>query len=934
MNKYVFLIFWIVTVLGFAQKQEEVLPVYEKITYGTLKNGLQYYILPNSYPENRVEMYIAIKAGSILEDDDQQGLAHFVEHMAFNGSKHFKKNELVDFLRSLGVRFGADLNAYTSFDETVYMLHIPTDKKGAVEKGFLVLEDWAHTVAFEPEEVEKERNVIIEEWRLGQGAFERVRRKAMPIIYKGSRYAERLPIGKKEIILNAPRERLVSFYKDWYRPELMAVIIVGDIDAKEAEKKIKKHFGKIKNPKHPRERKYYDVPDNKEPLVAIATDKELPFSHFSIDFKQPKRHYKTQADYRKGLIDDLIDEIMTERYEPYEKEAGNGFNGANVGYSSFIGDKDAFGVNITFDPENIYKAFEIGFREFVRAYQQGFNDGELERAKKRLLKEYEKKFKEIDKTESRSWVWKILRHYLHQYPLPGPKFDYEFAKKELKNISAEDLHKQYRSYWKQNNRVITIIGPEKENIKYPSEKEVLEWIKKIEEARWAPLEDKAIAGSLLEKPLKKKVTSKVTGNYSTLGITELKLSNGTRIFLKPTNFKEDEIIIKAFSFGGRSVMSPEYDCDAIFLENVITSLGAGKFSETDLNKLLAGKKAEISFSVGDYMETISGKTSPEDVETFFQLLYLYITSPGKDAKTFEAIRKKNKMQAQMLLNMPQVYFFNEYYKVVSGNHPRAISPMDPQTLEKVSLKNTLHVFSDRFNNVGDFTFIIVGNFDTDKMKNLLETYLGNLPTKNETERYKDMGIKTPEGKIVKFVKKGSDPKSFTIVKYHGDADFTLKERMHLALLGEILSMRFVKKIREDKSWVYSISAQARIQKFPNPEFSAFAFFPSAPENIDSITTTIDEIIKDLTENLPTEDELSKAKKQILNDYEESEKKNSSWAGQISAYLQYNEPLTNIYARKEIINRATREDVRNIAKKYLTSPNYFRFSLYPENYKVK
>ncbi len=935
MRKYRFFVFWILATLLLGQTKTQTLPFYEKITHGTLKNGMHYYILPNEYPENRVEMYLAVKAGSILEDDDQLGLAHFVEHMAFNGSKHFKKNELVEFLQSLGVRFGADLNAYTSFDETVYMLHIPTDKEGAVEKGFQVLEDWAHTVAFEPEEVEKERNVIVEEWRLGQGAFDRVRRKMMPIIYKGSRYAERLPIGKKEIILNAPRETLVRFYKDWYRPELMAVVIVGDIDVKYAEKKIKKHFNKIKNPKNPRERKYYDVPDNKEPLVAIATDKEMPVSYFSIDFKQPKRYYKTSEDYRKKIIDDLIEEIMAERYEPYEKQAGNGFNGAMVGYSRFIGNKDAFGINIRFSPENIQKAFEIGFREAVRAYQHGFNSGELERAKKKVLREYEKRFKEQDKTESRSWTWKIINHYLRQTPLPGPEFDYKFVQKELENISVEDLIKQYRSYWKKENRVISIMGPEKEGVKYPSEQEVLKWIEEIENARWAPLEEKNIAKSLLPSPLEKKVSSKITGNYSTLGITELTLSNGIKVYLKPTDFKEDEIRISAFSFGGRSVMNPEYDYDAVFVQDAIPAMGAGKFSETDLNKILAGKKVNISFSVRDYTESISGVTSPEDLETFFRLMYLYITSPRKDTATFEALRNKMKTQTKMFLNMPQMFFFNEFNKAATNNHPRAIPRMSPEIYDKVSPEKTLKVFKDRFQNIGDFTFVIVGNFDIDKMKDLLETYLGNLPNKNQKETYKDMGIEAPKGKVVKYVKKGTDPKSFTIINYHGDVNFfDIKDRLHFSLLGEILSMRLIKKVREEKSWVYSISAQSYVQRFPEPEYNIFTFFPSAPENIDSISLTVEETVKDLVRNLPTEEEMNKARKQILNDYEESEKSNKDWVSYISAYLKYNEPLTNIYTRKEIVKKATREDIRNIAKKYLSSPNIFRFSLYPENYEVK
>ena len=520
------------------------IPFNPNVKTGTLSNGLKYYIQKNAKPEKRVELRLAVNAGSILENDDQLGLAHFTEHMCFNGTKNFKKNDIVNYLQSIGVKFGADLNAYTSFDETVYILPIPSDDKKILDQGFQILEDWAHNVTFEDEEIDKERGVVIEEWRTGRGASQRMRDKYFPVLLKDSRYAQRLPIGTKEILESFKYETVKKFYKDWYRPDLMAVIVVGDIDIAEMEAKIKAHFGKIEATKNPLERKEYNIPDHKETLISIATDKEAPFTQVQLYYKHPEIEMKTLADYRSGIIRRLYNGMLNQRLEELSQSAEPPFIYGYTYYGGFIRSKSAYQSFASVSQDGIIKGLKALLAENQRVQEYGFNASELERYKKEILRSYEKSYNERDKTESANYVYQYINHFLKGEPTPGIEWEYDFLQKVLPSITVEEINQLPKKWISDENRVVIITAPDKEGVNIPTEEEIKAVLKEAESMNITAYEDKVNEEPLIAQTPKAGKVTKET-KIAALGATELTLSNGLKVILKPTDFKNDEIMMTA-----------------------------------------------------------------------------------------------------------------------------------------------------------------------------------------------------------------------------------------------------------------------------------------------------------------------------------------------------------------------------------------------------
>ncbi len=934
MKKLLFSLFLIFQI-GFLPAQEkpildltEPLPVDENVKIGQLKNGLTYYLRKNNKPENKIEFRLVVKAGSILEDEDQRGLAHFIEHMAFNGSEHFEKNELVNYLQSIGVEFGADLNAYTSFDETVYMLPIPTEDPEIVEKGLLVLRDWAGGVTFDNEEIDKERGVVLEEWRLGRGADQRMRDEWFPLLFKDSKYAVRLPIGSEEVIQNADYETVKRFYKDWYRPDLMAVVAVGDLEPDEMEKQIKKVFGNLKNPKKERPRVYSDVPDHKETYVSIAQDEEAAFTRVSMYYKHDAESTIKFEDYKRDLIYSIYGDMINQRLDELRRQENPPFIGAGVGYGEMVLTKSVYYASATVGEDGVLQGLNAVATENERVKRFGFTEGELERAKASLIKGYERALKEKDKTESGRYVREYMGNFLEEEPIPGIDFETAFVQKIVPQITLEEVNSLAKAWISDENRVVIVTGPEKEGVVMPTEQEILAVLKDVEQADIEPYDDGVSGADLMaSKPKAGSVVS--TTKNETVDLTEWTLSNGMKVAWKKTDFKNDQILMAGYSWGGTSLYSDEDYHSAGNASTAVSQGGVGEFSPTDLEKMLSGKVVNVSQFIGELQEGMNGSASPEDLETLFQLIYLHFTAPRKDAGAFNSYINRMKMILPNIMSNPNYFFQDAVANVMSQGHLRGGGIPTVEDLEKVDFDRAFEIYQERFANAGDFKFVFVGAIDEAQLKSLTETYLASLPATDDREEYKDVGVRPPSGKVIKTFNKGKDPKSSVRIYYEGTADYDFEARYHLSTLGDILSNRLIDVIREEKSGVYGVGANGSMEKNPYESYSVSISFPCGPENTESlIADVLAEVEKMKTEG-PTQEELDEVLQAHKQNRKEGLEKNGFWLNSIRFYDSVGADLDKFYSFDERVNSITVDDVKAAAQKFMSGENYIQLVLMPE-----
>lgn len=937
MKKGTNLILFLLFVTGFVFSQEtkitgnldSKIPVDPSITVGKLDNGLTYYIKSNPKPENRVEIRLVVNAGSLMEDDDQKGIAHFVEHMAFNGTKNFEKNEIVNYLQSIGVQFGADLNAYTSFDETVYILPIPTDDPAIVEKGFQVISDWASNVLFTDEEIDKERGVVVEEWRLGRGANQRMRDQYFPILFKNSRYAERLPIGEKEVIENVSYERVRQFYKDWYRPDLMAVIVVGDVDKNEIKGKIEEYLGGIEKPKDPRPRQSHEVPDHNETFIAITSDKEATFTQIQLLYKTDNVESVTLKDYRRDLIYQLYNGMLNERLQELTQKPEPPFLFGSTSFGSMVRTKSSYSSFAVVGENGIAAGLKTLIEENERVKKYGFTPAEFERYKLEMLDRYERAFKESDKTESGSYASEFIRAFLTNEPIPGITNEYEYVKNFLPGIKISEINGLAAQWIKDTNRVVIITGPQKEGVKMPAEGEIRTMLDEASKMEITPYEEAELATALMEQmPSPGKVVD--SKFYDNVGITELSLSNGAKVVLKPTDFKNDEILMQAYSFGGNSLYSDADYQSASNASALISESGVNGFSPTDLQKLFAGKSVSASPFIGTLSEGMRGNAAPKDFETLLQLMHLYFTEPNKDQAAFTSMITKNKMLYQNLMSNPNYYFSNEVNKILTQNHPRGGGFPTVEDLEKIDFEKAFSIYKDRFADAGDFTFFFVGNFNIAEITPLLEQYLGSLPSNNRSETWKDLGVRPPNGVVNEVVRKGEDPKSQVIITFTGEKEYDKKSNYDLSSLGEMLSIKLIEILREEKGGVYGVGAFGGSSKYPVEDYTFRISFPCAPENVDDLVKAVFDEIELIKQEGVSDEDLTKIKETQRRDREEGLKQNRYWLAQLNAYYQNNTGLDTFFDREELTNTITSADLKNAAKKYLRMDNYIQVVLKPEN----
>ncbi len=925
---------FMLVVTGFfatAQKSalNEKVPVDPDLKIGKLKNGMTYYIKKNQKPENRAELRLVVNAGSMMENDDQLGLAHFMEHMCFNGTKHFKKSELIDFLEKAGVKFGAHLNAYTSFDETVYMLQLPTDKPELFNKGFLVLEDWAHNVSLEKEEIEKERGVVIEEWRLGLGANERMRQKYFPVLLKGSRYAERLPIGKKEIIEKCDPQLLHDFYKDWYRPDLMAVVVVGDVDVAEVEKKIISHFDKIPAARNPKERKEYDIPDNDEPLVCVASDKEATYTVIQMFIKHPNADPTTVEAYRNSVKAQLYSGMLNTRIREISQNPDAPFLFASSSYGGFLGRSKSSYTSFAVPKENkINESLEILLAENEKVKQFGFTQSELDREKKSILARYEKMANEADKNESRNFAREYVSNFLEKEPIPGIKKENEYVKEFVPQITLEEVNTLAKKWITDKNMALLVLVKEAEGIKIPTEKELLDIVKASKTKKYEAYVDEANDEPLMaSKPKVGKVISK-TENKD-FGITEITFANNVKVIVKPTDFKNDEILFTAFAPGGTSLYDDNELLAASYMSNVINQSGFGNFDNITLTKKLAGNTAKLRLTMDDLEQGLSGNSTPKDFETLLQLTYQYFTSARKDDKAFQTFISGMENQIKFMSASPEMAFYDKLVKVTASNNPRAFIFPEIEKLKALTVDQVYKVYEKAYKNASDFTFVIVGNIDVEKTLPLIETYIGGLPTTNVTRNWVERKIDFPKGVAEETVVKGKEDKSMVAMAFHGGTKWDDKTYLTAKLLMKTLSIKMRESMREDQGGVYGVRSSISIDKLPKPEYDISISWGCAPANVDKLASTVLDEMKKIVDNGPTDTDIEKAKETFLNERETDVKENKFWLGYIQARTFNGDKLISLEDYNAIIKSITKKDLQKAAKSYFNPKNYVKVVLKPE-----
>ena len=927
----------LISASGFAQTSamelDSKLPIDSKVTIGTLKNGIKYYVRSNNEPENRAELTLVIKAGSILEDEDQQGLAHMCEHMAFNGTTNFKKHEIIEFLESIGMKFGPEVNAYTSFDETVYGIKIPLDSVVYLDKGLLVLHDWASEVSFEAEEIDKERGVIHEEWRMGQGAQDRMMRQYLPLMLNNSRYSNRLPIGTMDVVDNCDYDVLRRFYKDWYRPDLMAVIAVGDFDEKEVEKKISDLFSKITPVENPRKREYYKIPDHEETYAKVVTDKEAQQTLIQLIYKHPTSVTKTVADYRENITHRIYNGMMNSRLQELTLQENPPFLYGFAGYSGFIGPVDAFSCIALINTEQVKSGLAALVKENARVKKYGFTETEFEREKKAILRNMEKAYNERNKIKSSSYVSEYKRNFLQsKEPIPGMEYEYELYKKYVPGIKLSEINSLAEKWIIEKNRILLLLGTEKEGVTYPSDGELLDMLTSVNTNDIEPYNDKTSDKPFIsEMPKPVKVKKKKKNKELDVKIWHMK--NGATVYYKKTDFKEDEILFTAYSLGGYSLYDQEDDISAKQATSIISESGIGNFDKIELEKYLSDKIAHVSPYIGELTEGLNGSTTPQDLETMMQLIYLHFTKPRKDKTAYNSYVSRMKGMLENKSASPDNAFRDSIQVIMASHHPRS-RPLTAELLDETNYAKAHYIYKQRFSDPGNFAFFFVGNIDKKKFKPLVEKYIGGLPTVNRNEKWKDLGINAPDGVVVEEVRKGNDPKSVVFLKFHGDFDYNWKNKAQLTVMSEIITTKLLETIREEESGVYSIGAYPGTSHYPNSEYGVTIYFGCDPDKVDYLVKETFKQLDLLAKNGPTDEEISKAKKKLLRKRETNLRENRFWLNTMKNTIYHKSNPKEFYQYNDYIEGITAKDVMKSFSLYINKKSYVEVVLKPELEKEK
>ena len=922
-------------VLASAQQQPQMppIPTDPNVRIGKLENGLTYYIRHNELPEDRADFYIAQKVGSILEEENQRGLAHFLEHMCFNGTNNFPGKTLTNYLESIGVRFGENLNAYTSIDETVYNIaNVPVIRDGIVDSCLLILHDWANDLTLDPKEIDNERGVIHEEWRQGQGAMMRMYEQVLPKTFEGSKYGHRLPIGTIEVIDNFPYQALRDYYEKWYRPDQQGIVVVGDVDVDKVEAKIKEIFSPIEMPANAAERVYEKVPDNKEPIVTIAKDKEQPSTMIYIWHKHPATPNEVKGNIGylvQNYMFSMISQMLNARLDELRQNANPPYIMAVTEDTDFLLAKttQAFAGIAVSKEDGIPTAIAALVREIERARKFGFTASEYARAKADYLRALESAYNEREKVRNAQYVQEYIRHFIDNEPIPGIEMEYTLMNQLAPNIPVEAINSILPQLITDENIVINIFGPDKEGMVYPTEAEILDVLNKTKAEEITAYVDKVSDEPLMkETPKAGKIVKTEEGAF---GSTVLTLSNGVRVVVKNTDFKADEIRMSAFSPGGTSIFGTGEALQVKMLNSVAGLGGLGNFSNVDLEKVLAGKKASISASVNGLTERVNGSCSPKDLETLMQLVYLTFTAPRMDNAAFESFKQRTKASLANQEADPSIALVDTLNKEMYGNHPMAMR-VKAEMIDQIDYNRIMEMYKDRFKEAGDFTFLFVGNINLEEAKPLIETYLGGLPTINRKENFKDIKLDIQKGirKNV-FEKKMETPKATVLNIISGNCPLNLKNSLLMTILSQTMDMVYTETIREKEGASYGVGTVGQIN-YPKDEAIFQIYFDTDPAKREKMEQIVMTELQKVAQEGPRPEHLAKVKEFLLKKHIENSKENSYWLGQLDSYYWNNTDMNTDY--EKLVNELTGEDVKNFTKALLGQGNIVEITMTAEGTK--
>ena len=906
---------------------DQVVPVDPLITVRTLPNGLRYYIRENRLPEARAELRLVVNAGSVLEDDDQRGLAHFVEHMAFNGTLHFPRQDLGRFMQSLGVRFGAHVNARTSFDETVYELQIPTDNAAVVDRSLLILEDFARNVSFDPVEIDKERGVVLEEWRLGLGAGERIRNAQFPILFRGSRYAERLPIGTPDIIQNVSHDRLRQFYQDWYRPDLMAVVAVGDFDSSAIEVQIRSHFGSIPAAVSPKPRPAYAVSDQPGTVYSVITDPEATGTRISVSSNMAARRFTTIGDYRQHMVERLFGSMLSARLDEIARASEAAFLAARTGRGLYVRTAEVTTLDALVPEGGVERGLAALFTEVDRVARFGFTATELDREKLNLQRGLQQGVNEKDNSPSGPLADEFIRNFVQAEPIPGIVYEFGLNQRFLPEITLAEVNSLAEDWMPDRNRFVAIVAPESDRPSLPNEATLAAVIDAANAAALTGYVDTVNTQPLLPR-LPSAGAIATTSTNEALGITEWRLSNGVRVVLKPTMFKQDEILFRAVSPGGTSLASDEDFIAADTAATVMVQGGLGGHSLLDLEKVLAGTTAFVRADIGETAEGISGGASGEDLETMFQLVYLTFTAPRADPVAFRVLIDRLKVTLVNRASMPNTVFDEALDAAVSQNHPRA-QPLTPARLDQMSLDASLAFYEDRFADASDFTFVFVGSFELATIKPLVERYLASLPALYRDENAKDIGMDFPAGVVEEEVRSGIEPVSQVSIVFGGAFENDEMHRVVARAMADSLAGNLQRTLREDLGGTYGVSVTPIFTKRPTEEYRLTINFACDPARTESLVRAAFQVIDRFKRNGPSGGQVLDARVALMRDFETSSQRNAYLLNRILFKYEYGEDVTEVFNMRPFYDQLTPPVVRDAARAYLNTDRYVEVTLLPE-----
>jgi zinc protease len=921
-----------VSVGSLAQDMQSKLPKDPDVITGKLDNGLVYYIRPNHKPEKKVELRLVVKAGSILENNDQLGLAHFMEHMNFNGTTNFQKNDLVSYLQSIGVQFGADLNAYTSFDQTVYILPIPTDKPGNLEKGFQIIEDWAHNALLTNQDIDDERGVVLEESRLGKGANDRMRKKYLPKLAEGSLYADRLPIGKDEILKTFKYEKIRAFYHDWYRPDLQAVVVVGDIDAETAKKMIMQHFGKLKNPAGERARKYVEVSPRKAPEAMVVTDKEASQSVLLLTFPFTKKHDEvTLGDYRADMVKNIAVQMLNRRLSDLTKGANPPFPYAGIDFEGLIHGYQSVEAYALFGPDGPEKPLMALTAEIEKAKKFGFNESELELVKKEMLSSVEKEYNERTTTESKDYVEEYIRAFLDNEAFPGIANEYNYTKQMLPGITVKDINEEVKKLFANENTFSLIMAPDKPEVKLPTDQDLLAMTTRGFKQEVKQEAEQKVASSLIDK---KPAPGTVVGTFvkdDALGTTTYTLSNGIKVTFKTTDFKSDEILVRGIKKGGTNSYGVADKNNVAFATDVTDAMGYGNFTPAQLEKVLAGKKVELDQKIEEIDDQITGSSTVKDFETLMQLTYLAMTQPRKDEELFKGFKDKMKAQLAFMASNPQAAFIDTMVKSLYNNNPlaRRVIPK-PADFDDINLDRALQIYKDEIGSPDGYHFVIVGNIKAEEALPLIQTYLGGIPSTGKPAAFKDNGVRPVKGNKELKIHKGKDPKSLIVAIYSGEMPYSEDLSLKTQAVAEVLNIKVIENLREKMGKIYGGGFRGSVSKEPYERYSIQLQLPCGPQSVDTLLSAANNEIKTLIANGPDAKDLEKVKSQWREKYRTDVKDNKYWADKLQSTLFWGRDKDRVLKYESYIDKLTPADIQATARALFGKANTFVSVLYPES----